>query len=228
MNCSHAQRLLHLNHPGERTEKEQRLLDQHLRTCETCRGAARRIEAVSALRSAAEFTPELQDPERSLSRILSAVSATPQAAPARRDAPSVTVGGRPAGAALVRYAAAAVVVLMVGGFLLQTWELQREVAALEQSIAAPAASAGTIAVGFLIDPGRLQDIGPSAAEIAPHGVESDQPVFLPRRNASALLRKAAGSAPLPTALSGGLPLPHPRVAMDSVSVLSLRLIFTGV
>jgi hypothetical protein len=65
MNCDHFERLLHLNRTGELSSREAELLRQHLRVCEKCVIAQRRIAEgdllMSQLRSA---TPVPASPEK--------------------------------------------------------------------------------------------------------------------------------------------------------------------
>jgi predicted anti-sigma-YlaC factor YlaD len=79
MNCRQARRLLHLDRPGERTEREERNLQEHLATCASCAaeadGAHRLREHEGHLRSATVPVPDLSDVR---ARVLTAIAAPAQ------------------------------------------------------------------------------------------------------------------------------------------------------
>jgi len=75
VNCAHAERLLYLHRPGERTDMEDRQLEDHLRQCAACRAIARRVGALEgATMRLRRVEPVLEDPEAFTRAVMRAVT----------------------------------------------------------------------------------------------------------------------------------------------------------
>lgn len=230
MNCTHARMLLHLDLPDERSPHEQRLLDVHLQRCVICRSEQQRLEAsAGALRQVTSAVPAQTDPDRSLARILALVSESPQLqTQCTGQSESTATIFRIATSATLPMTIAATLLLVLGGFLFQTWTVQREVAALERQVRGDNLSPANIRVGFLIDTGALRNMRPDTVPFIA-SVADDQLLFLTRDEVDALFKRAEAASRYMHSLSDSLVNHAAALASEAAEpAISLRIVFTGV
>jgi len=191
MSCKRFQRLLHLNQPGEISQQEAEELRQHLRRCEMCSLEYRRIQRadgfIDELRS---FAPTPRDSNQLTAGILRRIRT--------ESAPQYTIGlvDRILGAFLqpsVRFAALAVILILVSTFMIQLLGVLGSVSALEVKLAS----------------------GPPASRVAAEPVYTAQSTTLQKSARPEDLQSLPGVIPV-TVESGRFTIP----AKDVESILS--------
>lgn len=79
MQCKDYQRLLHFNRPGELNESQTKILEEHLKVCETCLEKQREInEADEAITRLKKMQPVLSEPAKLTDAIMSEIDASIQ------------------------------------------------------------------------------------------------------------------------------------------------------
>jgi hypothetical protein len=140
MNCAEAKRYLALIREGELSAEEERNLDVHLRVCPVC--AAERAAYIRQERAMAKLrsiSPALRDPEAHLQAVLARVRAESRPRPLGRMSALVVRTIDLLEVPGLRYALAAMVTILVTGFIMQQILILRSVSALESRLAQPEA-----------------------------------------------------------------------------------------
>ena len=136
MRCKKYQKLLHLNRPGELSERQQMRLTRHLAHCPTCAAAFRRIQNADAtLRQLREFKPELKEPENLASEIVQEARGL-KGMMRRNPFENFVVGILDIiEAPKVRYAMAGFIILLIASFFIQEFTVLYRISHLEKRVA---------------------------------------------------------------------------------------------
>ena len=136
MRCKKYRKLLHLNRPGELTERQQMRLARHLAHCQDCAAELRRIQNADAtLRQLREFKPELKEPEKLTNEIVQEARGIKSTM--RRNPFENFVDGLLdiIEAPKVRFAMAGFVILLVASFFIQEFTVLYRISNLEKRVA---------------------------------------------------------------------------------------------
>jgi predicted anti-sigma-YlaC factor YlaD len=146
MRCKTARQLLHLHREGERSAWQERRLARHLRNCPSCcESAAQSMSEYESLRHALRSAPIEAIGENGVVHAVLARIAQQEKNGARERPRFGT-----AASAVPRYAAAMMLVLIVGGFLLQFITVHNKLETLGRTLTDTAMPVVTMHIGYEI------------------------------------------------------------------------------
>ncbi|MCZ7558191.1 MAG: zf-HC2 domain-containing protein [Bacteroidia bacterium] len=188
MRCNTAQQLLHLHRNGERTDRQERRLARHLRGCPSCRESATggMSEYDSLLNTVRQALPNADSEDAIVRSVLARITQQEQRRARERTHYST------AQSMFLPYAAAMLLVLIAGGFLLQFITVHNRVEVLARSLADAAMPPVTVDISYELHPTTAQ-LASLDSLCLPSGTATmlDQRRQISRVEAESLLRFAA-------------------------------------
>jgi predicted anti-sigma-YlaC factor YlaD len=176
MNCRTSRRLMHLDRPGERTERETAELREHLNGCPSCSAEASRLRQLAQveqrLRTATIPVPELSDVK---ARVLLATSP-----PIRR---------RPVKPRALRIVYAFAVVAVLAWFGVEQWRMRTSHAALVGRSPRPSTSSLGPQIVYSVDAQEARTLVANGASLPP-GVPASGALEVSQATASEWIESA--------------------------------------
>ncbi len=223
MRCKTAQQLLHLHREGERTAWQERRLARHLRTCPSCReSAAQSPSEYESLRHALRSAPlESIADDDVVHAVLARIAQQEKSGARKRPRLGAAASSVP------RYAAAMLLVLIVGGFVFQFITVHNRVDALGRILAETAIPAVTVDIGYEIrhTPAQLASLDSLCLPSATATMFA-QRRQISREEAESLLRFAAVHPRCRRQLEAVI-LDRVSSGVDITSMLTLRIQHQG-